>query len=57
MLASNPRNAPDRDTGEIRIFERGEYAYFHVRCWREDNKAGWLERQRGQFVDLVSGSL
>ena len=57
VRASNPVNAPDRDSGELRVFERGEYAYFHVRCWRADNKEGWIERQRGPYLDLASGTV
>jgi len=55
VLAANPVNAPDRESGELRIFERGEYAYFHARCWREDNEAGWIERGRGPYLDLALG--
>lgn len=53
VLASNPVNAPDRETGELRIFERGEYAYFHTRCWRDVDAAGWLERGRGTFAEVA----
>lgn len=56
VLASNPANAPDRETGELRIFERGEFAYFHARCWRETNESGWVERRRGTYADLVQRS-
>ena len=56
VFASNPVNAADRDTGELRVYERGEFAYFHARCWRDDNAAGWIERQRGPFIDLAKGS-
>lgn len=57
VLASNPVNAPDRKSGELRVYERGEYAYFHLRCWRDDNQPRWMERQRGPYIDLVAGSV
>lgn len=56
VWASNPVNAPDRTTGEIRVFERGEFAYFHARCWREDDAAGWVARARGPYGELAAHS-